>query len=227
MAEHPAEVSQITTTAKALAVNLGNISDTRMTSMLRSGKVALEKNIPTIIDIVGVACSSLRLDFATEFINRCQPTVIKGNLSELKALYGMESAALGIDAGEQDALTTANRDAMISMLTSLATRTGAVIVATGAMDIITDGSTTYLIENGCEMLSMITGTGCMLNVLIATFISTNNIMTGAVLGTALMGICGECAQTTTGTATFRTKLLDSFFTLSNDTFTNKLRYSLL
>ena len=60
MAEHPAEVSEITASSKALAINLGNINDTRMKSILLSGKTAFENNIPAIIDIVGVACSSLR-----------------------------------------------------------------------------------------------------------------------------------------------------------------------
>lgn len=226
MAEHPAEVSQITTAAKALAINLGNINDTRMTSSLLSGTTAFGKNIPAIIDIVGVACSNLRLDFANQFIAQCHPKVIKGNLSELKALYGMESTAVGIDVGEQDALTNDNRAATIVMLKSLATKTNAVIVATGVTDIITDGTTTYLMENGCEMLSMITGTGCMLNVLIATFISTKNIMEGALLATAFMGICGERAQTSKGTATFKTKLLDSFFSLSDDKFKKKIRYTI-
>ena len=226
MAEHPAEVSQITASAKALAVNLGNINDTRMKSILLSGKTAFEKNIPSIIDIVGVACSSLRLDFTNKFIFECHPSIIKGNLSELKALCGIKSHAKGVDAGEKDALTNDNLLTNIAMLKSLSLKTGSVVIATGVVDIITDGNNTYLIKNGCEMLSMITGTGCMLNVLTAAFISNKNIIGGAVLATAFMGICGELSRNTKGTGTFKTALLDSIFSLSDDKLTEKIQYTL-
>ena len=58
MAEYPPEAAQITAQARALAVNLGNISASRMEAMMISGRTALEKNIPCVIDAVGVACSS-------------------------------------------------------------------------------------------------------------------------------------------------------------------------
>lgn len=224
MAEHPAEVSDITASSKALAVNLGNITDTRMESMLISGKTALEKNIPSIIDIVGVGCSNLRLDFTKKFIFACHPSVIKGNMSELKALCGVESGAKGIDVGEKDKITKDNMANSLAMLISLSSKTGSVIAATGAVDIITDGTDTYLIENGCEMLSMITGTGCMLNVLAATFISNKNIIGGTVLATAFMGICGELSQNMELPGKFKTTLLDYIFSLSDHQFKEKIKY---
>jgi len=225
MAEHPAEVCQITASSKALAVNLGNITDTRMESIMISGKTAFEKNIPSIIDIVGVACSNLRLDFTKKFISECHPNVIKGNMSELKALCDMESGAKGIDVGEKDVITEDTIDFSIAMLKSLSSKTGSVVAATGAVDIITDATDTYLIKNGCQMLSMITGTGCMLNVLAATFISNKNIIGGTVLATALMGICGELSHNVKGTGKFRTKLLDSIFSISDYKIKQKIKYT--
>lgn len=227
MAEHPAEVSEITAASKALAVNIGNINDARLKSMLISGKTAFEKNIPSIIDIVGVACSNLRLDFTNKFILECHPSVIKGNMSELKALCGVASGAKGIDVGEKDAVTNDNINNSIFMLKSLSLKTKSVVAATGVIDIITDGTDTCLIKNGCEMLSMITGTGCMLNVLIAAFISTKTIMAGTIFATALMGICGELSRNVKGTGTFKTALLDSIFSISDDTFKEKIRYKLI
>lgn len=225
MAEHPAEVAEITASAQALAVNLGNISDTRMQSMLISGKAAYENKIPTIIDMVGVGCSQLRLDFAQKFIATCRPSIIKGNMSEIKALCGLASSAQGIDVGDKDVVTTDTVAADITMLKALAVRTGSVVVTTGVIDIITDGNVAYLIENGCEMLAMITGTGCMLNVLTAAFIS-EDILGGAVLATAFMGICGEVSQTGPGTGSFKTALLDSLFSLPDCAFSEKIKYSL-
>ncbi|QZY57547.1 hydroxyethylthiazole kinase [Crassaminicella profunda] len=226
MAQHPLEVSEITAMSKSLGVNLGNITDNRMESMLISGKIAFEKNIPQVIDLVGVGCSKLRLDYAKKFIAACQPSVIKGNMSEIKTICGLKSNSKGIDVGVCDIVTEQNSDESIEMLKSLSLQTGAIIAATGVVDIITNGTHTYLITNGCEMLSMITGTGCMLTALIASYISSGNILEGTVLAIALMGICGELSQHVKGTGSFRTELIDHMFSISDDMIEKKIKYKL-
>lgn len=227
MAEHPLEVSEITAVSKAFAANLGNITDIRMESMLISGETAFKRKIPQVIDLVGVGCSSLRLDYAKKFISQCHPNVIKGNMSEIKAICGTNSSAKGIDVGETDIVTEENFHENIEMLKAVSLQTGAVIAATGAVDIITNGNDTYLIMNGCEMLSMVTGTGCMLTGIIASCISSGNILEGTVLGAVLMGICGEHSQHVKGTGSFKTELIDNVFSISDDMITKDIRYKLL
>lgn len=222
MAEHPLEVSEITSASNALGVNLGNITDVRMKSMLISGKTAFKERIPQVIDLVGVGCSKLRFNYAKKFIFQCHPDVIKGNLSEIRAIYGIESNAKGIDAGECDKITDDN----IEIMKKLSLRTNSVIAATGAIDVITNGSETYLIKNGCEMLSMVTGTGCMVTALIASYISSLDIFAGTILAVSLMGICGELSQHITGIGSFRTDLIDNLFTISDNTIINKIKCEL-
>lgn len=226
MAEHLLEVSEITAVSKSLGVNLGNITDNRMKSMLISGKIAFEKKIPQVIDLVGVGCSKLRLDYARKFISECHPSVIKGNMSEIKAICGIKSNSKGIDVGAGDIVTEENSDESIEMLKKLSLQTASVVAATGVVDIITNGTHTYLITNGCEMLSMITGTGCMLTALIASYISSGNILDSTVLAITLMGICGELSQNVKGTGSFRTELIDNMFSISDDAIRKKIRYKL-
>lgn len=226
MAEHPLEVAEITSVSKSLGANLGNITDIRMESMLISGKTAFEKKIPQIIDLVGVGCSKLRLDYAKKFISECHPSVIKGNMSEIKAICGIESSAKGIEVGTCDIVTEQNFDENIEMLKALSLQTSSVIAATGVVDIITNGTHTYIITNGCEMLSMVTGTGCMLTALIASYISSEDILEGTVLAIALMGICGELSQHVKGTGSFRTELIDNMFSISDDMIIKKIRCKL-
>lgn len=213
MAEHYEEVADITASAKALAVNLGNITDDRMKSMMLSGKVAYERDIPSIIDIVGVSCSKLRLNFAIKFIDKCKPSVIKGNMSEIKAVFGLDTKSKGVDVNDEDITTEDTLSNNIEIVKSLAEKTKSVIVATGAIDIISDGDKSYLIENGCEELSRITGTGCMLNVLIATYLSSNEIINSAILGTIIMGVSGELSKEAKGVASFKIELLDNISTI--------------
>ena len=83
MAEHPKEVAEITKTADALMLNIGNITDARMEAMPIALREASKKNIPIVLDIVGLACSSLRKSFVNGLMNEAMPTVIKGNYSEI------------------------------------------------------------------------------------------------------------------------------------------------
>lgn len=217
MAEYPPEVAQITKQAQALSVNLGNINAVRMQAMMLSGKAARENNIPCVIDAVGVACSEPRLHFARDFIEECRPCIIKGNSSELRALSGLESHAKGVDAGEEDRILEETLEEHIAALHQLSINTGAVIACTGTIDIVTNGTTAAILKNGCESMSLLTGTGCMLGALTAGFLSAGEPFTAAILAISYLNICGELAQEgQPGPASFFLRFMD-FLHLVTDT----------
>ncbi len=223
MAEHPDEVEEITALSQALAVNLGNITDVRIKSMMLSGKVAAISKIPSIIDVVGMGCSNLRLNYAKEYICKNKPYAIKGNMSEIKSLCNMDSHSVGIDAGNDDAINANTLVRNSEIVRELSLSTGAVVVATGKIDIISDGRKTYSIKNGIEIMSHITGTGCMLNVLIASYISSGRILEGVILGTAALGISGELSKDAKGTGSFKTALLDNLYTLTDKSIRESIK----
>lgn len=228
MAEHPAEVADITTAAKALVLNLGNISETRMQAMNIAGKVAQQKGLPITIDLVGVACSTLRLAFAREFIATCKPAIVKGNISELKAFGGLSTSAEGIDASPSDMLTDQNAVEVFSFLKNLSQRTGSIIAVTGKTDIISDGQNIYLLANGCEMLSAITGTGCMINALAGAFLAGGTPLIAAISALSLMAISGELAAVkAAGPGSFKIHLLDNLFCLQPEELTARLRLTIV
>lgn len=188
MAQHPKECVQITSNSNALALNIGNFDDIRAASMKDSAAYAKAHHIPITFDAVGVGCSDMRLAYANEFITAYHPDIIKGNLSEWKALANKPSYALGIDVGENDI-----EDVKLSSiwLKKLAQKWNCTIVCSGKIDIITDGDKTYHIYNGHELLSRCTGTGCMLNVLCASYTSISDPLSAAVFATTLLGIAAE------------------------------------
>lgn len=219
MAEHPEEVCEITEISSALCLNLGNITDARIKSIMLSGKKSAEIGIRSVIDIVGAGCSSLRLNFAKEIIKKCSPCVIKGNISELKALLGVDTSPLGIDAGRDDMVTEENRPYIFSLLSNLSENTGSVIVASGKTDIIAYKNELYTAENGCEKMSLITGTGCMLNVLIGSMLSAANPIDACLFAVSYFGVCGELADNPDiGTGSFRTALTDNLFLCSEEKY---------
>ena len=87
-AEHPAEVRGITAISASLGVTLANITDARAESMMLSGDEARKRGLRSVIDVVGVNCSLFRMELAKRFVRECRPAVIKGNLSEIRALAG-------------------------------------------------------------------------------------------------------------------------------------------
>lgn len=210
MAEHPKEVAEITQTAQALMLNLGNITDPRMESIRIAAKTAQAEGIPMLLDVVGIACSSLRREYGKLLLEETTPTVIKGNYSEIQALYWESYSCSGVDA--DGALDIPSIDAAAL---SLACKFHTIILASGKVDIITDGTRLYHIHNGTPQLAQITGTGCLLGALCATFLSAKPDLEAAAAACAVLGICGENAQTDRGTGTFLCHLMDALSTLTD------------
>ena len=54
-----------------------------------------------MLDIAGFSCSSIRRKFTDELLQKAIPTVIKGNYSEIFAMYNREYKSAGVDADEE------------------------------------------------------------------------------------------------------------------------------
>lgn len=229
MAEHPAEVEEITATAGALALNLGNITDARKASILIAGKAAMRREIPVILDMVGIGCSHFRKEITEEFLGQRipgAPLILKGNMSELKALAGGGCSVSGVDADPKDVLSETNREETIRLAKTVANTWGAVVLASGKTDLVTDGREVHLIDNGCEMMGRITGTGCMLNVLTAAYMSVGKPMTAAVAACVVLGISGEMAAgQRRGTGSFQIAFQDALFCMKDEDIRERMRVS--
>ena len=210
MAEHPREVSEITATAGALMLNLGNITDVRMEAMRLSARTAAEQGTPILLDAVGVACSKLRRDYTCNLLEGVTPAVIKGNYSEINALYQESYRASGVDADAALDAQTVERAAA-----ALARTRRTVVLASGKVDIVTDGTRLIRVRNGTPQLSCVTGTGCMLGALTAAYLSAASGLDAAVTACAVLGVCGQLAETERGSGSFMVGLLDALSTLQD------------
>ena len=210
MAEHPKEVREITDTASALMLNLGNITDARMTSMQVSAQAAKEKNIPILLDAVGIACSKLRRDYVCDLLGTVMPSVIKGNYSEINALYHEAYRSSGVDAD-----AALDERALDRVAVELASAYHTVILASGKVDIVTDGTRLVHIKNGTPQLSGITGTGCVLGALAAAYLSMKPDMDAAITACVMLGICGQLSETDRGSGSFMVNLMDALSTVKD------------
>ena len=219
MAEHPKEVAEITKTAQALVLNLGNITDVRMQSMPIAATAAAEKQIPIVLDAVGVACATHRRIFANALLNTTPFAAVKGNYSEIYALYQEEYRACGVDADK-----TLEEETVMHAAMHLARKYHTVFLASGKTDIITDGKQCYYINNGTSQLARVTGTGDMLGVLCGCYLSAKAEIWAVVTACTVLGICGELAKTATGNGSFMVNLMDKLSTLEKGALDKWIRW---
>jgi hydroxyethylthiazole kinase len=215
MADDENEVEEITSLCNALAINIGTLNGRTIESMILAGRKANELSHPTVLDPVGAGASNLRTSTTKKLIDQIHFSVIRGNISEIKTIAMGSGNTKGVDADTTDAITEETLDDVIDFSKELSARLNSVIVITGAIDIVTDGTKTYMVRNGHGVMSKITGTGCMLTAMIAGFCAANpdNIVTAAATAVTVMGISGELAYekmriNDAGTSSFRNYLID-------------------
>ena len=217
-AEHPEEAALVTRSAEALMLNMGNITDIRKESMLISTKEASEAGIRFVLDVCGAACLKTRRDYAFLLINEAVPTVIKGNYSEIYALYRQEYSSSGVDADDSLSIEKVEKAAY-----ELADALNTTILASGKTDIVTDGNRIMHIKNGSPQLATVTGTGCMQGALCAAFLSVADGYKAAVMAASMFGICGELAETEKGSGTFMVNLLDRLSTVTDEEILSRIK----
>ncbi len=232
MADDENEVSEITSICTALNINIGTLNSNTISSMLIAGTRSNELSHPILLDPVGAGASTLRTNTALTLINNLKPTVIRGNISEIKALAFRESSTKGVDADIADVVTDSNLDDAITFAKNFANTTSAVIAITGAIDIVTDGEKAAVIRNGNAMMSKITGTGCMLSAMMTAYIAANpnNVFCAAVAAVCAMGLSGELAYNRLdehdGNITYRGYLIDEIFGLTEDKLLKGAKYEM-
>jgi len=231
MAQDIREVEESVAGANGLVCNLGAID--LVDSMNLAGKRANELGIPVVLDPVAAGGTTLRRQLSAKLLNEVHFSAIRGNASEIRALAGQESCGSGVDVATWDTITAENLPQSVQLIRNLAQRTGAVIAVSGAMDVVSDGTQTILLHNGCATMARITGSGCMLTTLIGAFCAAapEYPFEATCAAMAAMGICGELAeerrlQNKTGNATFRTDLIDAVFNLTEQELKERIRYEI-
>ena len=113
----------------------------------------------------------------------------------------------------------------MALAQSLARERNAVVVITGAEDLVTDGATSYRVENGHELMTTVVGTGCMATSVIGAFAAVEKDFALAA-ASALMhyGIAAElAAERAQGPASFKHHLFDCLYTLNHETVCSRAR----
>ncbi len=233
MADDCGEVEEITALCDGLNINIGTLNARTIPAMELAGRRANALGRPVLLDPVGAGASALRTGTAASLLKTVRFAAIRGNVSEIKALCGAGGATKGVDADLSDRVTEENLDQALAFAQAFSRETGAVVVMTGAIDIVADGLRAYLCRNGDPMMSRVTGTGCMLSAMTTAYLAANpgQALEACLAAVCAMGLCGEIARERVraadgGNARYRAELLDAVYRLSGDALEAGAQYQI-
>ncbi|WP_343208565.1 hydroxyethylthiazole kinase [Anaerolentibacter hominis] len=217
MADEAGEAEEITSICGGLNINIGTLNRRTIDAMLLAGKKANELGHVVLLDPVGAGASRLRTETALTLMKEIRFDVIRGNISEIKTLAQGSGSTKGVDADVADAVTEDNLPEAIAFVKRLAAKIGCILAVTGAIDLVSDGKTCYVIRNGRPEMGRITGTGCQLSGLMTAFLaaSRDRKLEAAAAAVCAMGLAGEIGfarmQEGDGNAAYRNRIIDAIY----------------
>ena len=218
MAHAHEEVEEMVNIAGALVINIGTLDEYWVESMNLAIARAEQLKKPWILDPVGAGATAYRNRVLQQLISVSQPSVIRGNASEIIALDNMNEHTKGVDS------THASREAL-SAAWNVCKTTGAVVCVSGEKDLIIHHNKITSLSNGSPLMAKVTGLGCTATALIGAFCAVCSdyfLATNAAM--SLMGVAGEiAAETANGPGTLQLNILDVLYHITEEELLQRLK----
>ncbi len=191
------EIREFVASCDALSINIGTLDAIRKAAITPAIETALDYHRPWVLDPVSAHASEKRCEYARELLE-LKPTVIRGNIAEIKALVGTDKPEAAWMLAEQ---------------------TGAVVAQTGEADIVTDGKKALMIANGDQMQTRVSAMGCAATAFVATFLAVNRRGFDATVQALLaLAVAGEIAAAKSqGPGSLHMHILDTLYGLDKQT----------
>lgn len=208
----------------SLLLNLGSLSLDKEKSILAASKLAIGKE-PVVLDVVGIASAKSAMKVAKKIIAD-QPTIVRGNISEMRALCDLQTHGRGVDGS----LLDQTDEELINLITALKQLPQeSIYVTTGTKDIVVARNNVWVLSNGVPELDRFTGSGDTLSGLLAALLGEGaSHEDAAIQAISYLNIAGETAKSktvTSGIAEFRQLFLNelSLLGVEDSDWINKIR----
>ncbi|MDX6487346.1 MAG: hydroxyethylthiazole kinase [Gaiellaceae bacterium] len=219
MAHAGEEVEEMARLASSLVLNIGTLSSHWVEAMLLAGGTASARQIPVVLDPVGVGATEFRTITARRILDLVDVTVLRGNAGEVATLIGADAEVRGVESiGAGMAGADLAREA--------ARRLGVIASVTGPVDHVSDGERVLAVSNGDALLSTVTGTGCMSSAMTGCFLAAkpDAPLEAAAEALAAFGVAAELAAVGAGgPGTFHARLYDGLYALDPETLDAQTR----
>ncbi|WP_404408150.1 hydroxyethylthiazole kinase [Jeotgalibacillus malaysiensis] len=212
MGDEAGEVEELASIADALSLNIGTLNKRSVESMILAGKSANKKGIPVVLDPVGAGATSYRLSVIDQILKEVKVSAIRCNAGELAAMMRKDWSAKGVDAGEGDADLT-------SLAIKAAQTYDLIVAVTGPVDIVTDGDIVHEIQAGRQVMSSVTGMGCLLSSVTAAFLTVEQSVEAVAEAVQFYGEAGEnAAAVSYSPGSFKTAFIDAVYSMNESKF---------
>jgi hydroxyethylthiazole kinase len=207
------EVEDFVGIATTLVVNIGTLSPPWVEAMHLAVDRAGSSDKPWVLDPVGAGATQYRTAVSHD-LARKQPTVVRGNASEILALA---SALRGSTAkGRTKGVDSVDRsDDALESAREMATELGCVVAVTGPVDYVTNGDAVLAVQNGHPLMTRITALGCAATGIVGAFLAVeDDALAATAYALGCFGVAGEiAAREAEGPGSFRVRLLDALHNL--------------
>lgn len=222
----PDDVVETAKIAGANYINVGTLLPFYKDALADIARGFAELGKPWVLDPVAAGIGATRTAILKSFA-QCPPTVVRGNASEIIALDAMWGLNENVGDAQQQSHgpagveSTDEVDAALSAAVRVAhhlgeshasgTACGAVAVS-GAVDLVTDGERVYRLPGGSAMMTKITGAGCSLGGVTATYLAVADPLTAALTASLLFNRAAETAEAHShGPGSFQVAFLDALW----------------
>lgn len=222
MSAEKSEIADLVARCSGVNLNIGTADKRQVRLMLTAGKWANKLEKTVVFDPVGCGASKFRTWAALKIVKKVRPAVIKGNMSEIKALAGENLCTRGVDVNPDDVISENNLETAVSFVVQLADKLKCVVAVTGAIDLVSDGRHCFIIRNGNELMEKVCGTGCVISGILPCFIYGAKTLEETARLTAdcisMMGLAGEIAvkKLIGGNLTLRQQIIDNLFFMDDE-----------
>ena len=194
-----------------LIINMGTVQPQTVENYLQALRAYNAAGGPVLFDPVGAGATSLRRETIKRLMAGGYFDVIKGNESEIRVVFGDNGGQQrGVDSGD----SAATHEEKANLTAKLARRERNVVIMTGKTDYLSDGDRTFAVSNGHRYLGQVTGTGCTLGTVTASFLAVEreDRLLAALSSLLMFEIAAEIASerpTVLGPGTFVPAFIDS------------------
>ena len=218
MSENGPEAPDLARLGGALVINMGTATPDKIDIFIEGMRAYNAVGAPILLDPVGGGATSIRRAAVKTLLANGFFSVIKGNEDEIAAVAGATNVQQrGVDSGP----STSTEQDKAKLVKSLAQREHCIVLMTGVTDYLSDGHRTFAIFNGSHYLGRITGAGCALGAVIASYVALHpsDKLLAALAGMLHYEIAAEWAEHEKyckGPGSFIPAFLDNLYTFGKE-----------
>ncbi|KAH6671575.1 hydroxyethylthiazole kinase [Plectosphaerella plurivora] len=187
MANYAEEAADLARLGGALVVNMGTVTPDGLENYLQALRAYNAAGRPVVYDPVGAGATAVRRAAVRRIMAGGYLDVIKGNEGEITTVLGEDATQVqqkGVDSAPSGLDVTARA----RLVRRLAARERNVVLMTGAIDVVSDGTRTFAVSNGHPLMGEVTGTGCALGTTVSAFLAAQRRPNGGEDGDRLAGV---------------------------------------